>query len=271
MVSNSRNLSHSGLNLVAGSLASKTQSKAIKTSSDSEENNSITDSINSTKPETAVTKSESPAQQVSKLFSNLNSKSLQNFASTNASGAASSMPWLGGGAFSLSPTPPSGKSVNDGSKQNQDLNLARNNNPKDPLSNVPELPKLPKNLTGNKDPLVPNPDNIKLSQTEFDVIRLTNALRQTAGLDPLIVKANLVDTARLSSQKMDNLGSLEHGLTSGWRGENIANGQSSAEEVVNTWKNSPGHFKNMMGDFKYIGVGDTTDDRGSSFWTQQFQ
>ncbi len=270
MVSNSRNLSNSGLNLAAGSLASKTQSKAIKTSSDSEENNSITDSSNSTKPETTVTKPESPAQQVSKLFSNLNSKSLQNFASTNTSSAASSMPWLGGGASSLSPTPPSGKSVNDGSKQNQDLNLDRNKG-KDLLNNVPELPKLPKNLTGNKDPLVPNPDNIKLSQTEFDVIRLTNALRQAVGLDPLIVKSNLIDTARLSSQKMDNQGSLEHGLTSGWRGENIANGQSSAEEVVNSWKNSPGHFKNMMGNFTHIGVGDTTDDRGSSFWTQQFQ
>lgn len=175
---------------------------------------------------------------------------MQNLAPTNTNSASNSSPWFNGGALSFGPT--------------------QSKKP-DSLNSVPELPKLPKNLTGNKDPLVPNPDNIKLSQTEFDVIRLTNALRQTAGLDPLIVKSNLVDTSRLSSQKMDNQGTLQHGLTSGWNGENIAQGQSSAEEVVNTWKNSPGHFKNMMGDFTHIGVGDTTDDEGSSFWTQQFQ
>lgn len=135
---------------------------------------------------------------------------------------------------------------------------------------VPDLPKLPEKHTGETDPLVPNPDGIKLTESEFDVIRYTNKLRELQGKDPLIVKQNLTETADLSSDRMKARGQMVHGLTSGWNGENIAWGQQSAEEVVTAWKNSPGHYKNMMGDFTHIGVGDTKERDGSVYWTQQF-
>ena len=135
----------------------------------------------------------------------------------------------------------------------------------------PDIPDLPDKMTNDKDPLVPNPDGVKLSQSEFDVIRYTNALRVEQGKDPLIVKQDLVDTSRLSSQRMDNKNQMVHGLTSGWRGENIAVGQDGSKDVVTAWKNSSGHYRNMMSDnFKYIGVGDTMDGNGNPFWTQQF-
>lgn len=135
----------------------------------------------------------------------------------------------------------------------------------------PLSPELPKTLTPDEDKLVPNPDGVKLSKSEFDVIKHTNALRVAQGKAPLIVKQNLTDTARLSSQRMNARKQMVHGLTTGWRGENIAMGQKNSEHVVRAWKNSSGHYRNMMSNgFKYIGVGDTMDKGGTVFWTQQF-
>ena len=49
-------------------------------------------------------------------------------------------------------------------------------------------------------------------------------------------------------------------------GENIANGFTSEQDVVNGWLNSEGHCKNMMGaNFKDMGVG-----RDGNYWTQEF-
>lgn len=124
--------------------------------------------------------------------------------------------------------------------------------------------------TGQTDALVPNPDNVQLSSSEFEVIRLTNAERQRQGKQALIVQQKIMATARESSRLMKQQNNMVHGLTSGWNGENIANGYSSPQQVVQGWINSPGHYRNMMGSFKYIGVGDTIDQGGSVFWTQQF-
>ena len=56
-------------------------------------------------------------------------------------------------------------------------------------------------------------------------------------------------------------------------GENIAAGQSSAEEVVNAWLNSPGHRRNIMnGAYTKIGVG-LVQQPGSTYgyyWTEMF-
>ena len=43
-----------------------------------------------------------------------------------------------------------------------------------------------------------------------------------------------------------------------WRaiGENIAEGQTSVEEVMDTWMHSPGHRRNILDpDFKELGIG----------------
>lgn len=49
-------------------------------------------------------------------------------------------------------------------------------------------------------------------------------------------------------------------------GENIADGQSSPEAVMASWKSSSGHNKNMLSaDFKRIGIG-----RHGSYWGQIF-
>ncbi len=131
----------------------------------------------------------------------------------------------------------------------------------------------PTTITGTQQTdasLVPNPDNVQISANEFEVVKLTNAERVRKGKTALIVQQKIMVTSRESSRLMQQRGSLVHGLTSGWSGENIAMGYSSPAQVVDGWINSPGHYANMMGNFKYIGVGDTTGAGGSPYWTQQF-
>lgn len=41
--------------------------------------------------------------------------------------------------------------------------------------------------------------------------------------------------------------------------------------MVEGWKNSPPHYKNMMGDYIYLGVGIQFDQKGMGFGTQVFR
>lgn len=52
--------------------------------------------------------------------------------------------------------------------------------------------------------------------------------------------------------------------------ENVAYGASTAKEVVTLWKNSPGHRRNMLGPYKYIGIGIAKDRKGRIYYTQVF-
>jgi uncharacterized protein YkwD len=52
--------------------------------------------------------------------------------------------------------------------------------------------------------------------------------------------------------------------------ENVAYGATSGKGVVTMWKNSTGHRRNMLGNFKYIGIGVAKDSRGRIFYTQVF-
>ena len=52
--------------------------------------------------------------------------------------------------------------------------------------------------------------------------------------------------------------------------ENVAYGQTSAEEVMESWLNSPGHKKNIEGNFTHIGVGIGKAKNGTLYFTQIF-
>lgn len=52
--------------------------------------------------------------------------------------------------------------------------------------------------------------------------------------------------------------------------ENVAYGKLSAEEVVKGWINSPGHKKNIEGNFTLTGIGVYEDAKGVIFFTQLF-
>ncbi len=53
-------------------------------------------------------------------------------------------------------------------------------------------------------------------------------------------------------------------------GENVAEGQMSAREVVDGWLNSPGHKRNIEGNFTLTGIGYATNKKGNIYFTEIF-
>ncbi len=53
-------------------------------------------------------------------------------------------------------------------------------------------------------------------------------------------------------------------------GENVASGLMTAREVVDGWLHSPGHKKNIEGDFILTGIGYARDKKGDIYFTQIF-
>ena len=115
------------------------------------------------------------------------------------------------------------------------------------------------------------------------VIDLTNAQRKQNGLPALQADTQLSNVAQTKSDDMRKNGYFSHtsptygspfdmmrdfGVSYRTAGENIAQGQRSAQEVVNAWMNSEGHRKNILSkDFTHIGVG---YDSSGHHWTQMF-
>lgn len=52
--------------------------------------------------------------------------------------------------------------------------------------------------------------------------------------------------------------------------ENVAYGQMNASTVVNGWLRSPGHKKNIEGDYNLTGIGVYKDANGTIYFTQIF-
>ncbi|MEA5466807.1 CAP domain-containing protein [Leptothoe sp. PORK10 BA2] len=127
---------------------------------------------------------------------------------------------------------------------------------------------------------------------ENEVLRLTNEFRQQNGLRALVIDRNLDDTANNHSKDMALQDYFSHtgkdgsqpwdrarkeGYESGFVGENIAAGQTTAQAVVEGWKNSPGHRANMLNaSYNEIGIGhyylesDTGNVNYRHYWTQVF-
>ncbi|MGN6616114.1 MAG: CAP domain-containing protein [Ilyomonas sp.] len=52
--------------------------------------------------------------------------------------------------------------------------------------------------------------------------------------------------------------------------ENVAYGELTAQQVVDGWLHSPGHKKNIEGDYTLTGIGVAKDKNGTIFYTQIF-
>lgn len=128
--------------------------------------------------------------------------------------------------------------------------------------------------------------NIDVKTMENQVISLVNQARVNAGLQPFTTNWELSRVARYKSQDMANKGYFDHtsptygspftmmqnfGIKFTAAGENIAMGQRTAQEVMNSWMNSPGHRSNILNpSFNQIGVGLAKNSNGTCYWTQQF-
>lgn len=113
------------------------------------------------------------------------------------------------------------------------------------------------------------------------VLDLTNAERSRAGAPALSLHPQLMAAAQNHTNLMAERNEITHQFPGQpgvgdrisqagyrWRtfAENVAQGQSSPEQVVSSWMNSPGHRENLLNpEFQHLGVGYAND-----FWTQKF-
>ena len=121
------------------------------------------------------------------------------------------------------------------------------------------------------------------NQLANDVLKYTNQYRRSKGLKELIMKDDLNSLARKHSENMAS-GKLSLGhsgydqrvakvnkIYGTWTvAENVAYGARDAKEVFTIWKNSSGHRKNMLGNYKYIGIGTAKNKRGVIYYTEIF-
>jgi uncharacterized YkwD family protein len=121
---------------------------------------------------------------------------------------------------------------------------------------------------------------------EQQVVKLVNAERIKAGLNPLKSDWELARVARYKSMDMRDRNYFAHqsptygspfdmiqsfAIDYRYAGENIAAGQRSPEEVVKSWMNSSGHRANILNrNFTKIGVGFIQGGTYQTYWTQLF-
>lgn len=130
------------------------------------------------------------------------------------------------------------------------------------------------------------PDTNTLASYEQQVIDLVNRERSYRGLGLLKYDSQLGYVARVKSQDMVDNRYFSHtsptygspfqmmerfGLRFSAAGENIAYGQRTAQEVMNSWMNSAGHRANILSaSYTHIGVGVAKASNGTLYWTQEF-
>ena len=123
-------------------------------------------------------------------------------------------------------------------------------------------------------------------EMEKEVLALVNSVRAENGLNALSWAEDVANVARAHSSDMINRSFFSHtnpdglspfdrlrnsGISCGTAAENIAYGQRSASEVMNSWMNSSGHRANILNkNVTEIGVGAIKNKNGTIYWTQMF-
>jgi len=117
-----------------------------------------------------------------------------------------------------------------------------------------------------------------------EILKYTNQFRRSKGLAVVIMREELNAIARKHSEDMAN-GRCGFGhdgysqrelkvekIISPFYGmaENVATGARTGKEVVSLWKNSSGHRRNMLGNYKFIGIGTAQNRSGVTYYTEIF-
>ncbi|MFJ7509061.1 CAP domain-containing protein [Peribacillus simplex] len=121
---------------------------------------------------------------------------------------------------------------------------------------------------------------------EQQVLSLVNEERSKSGLPSLKMDTAISNVAILKSEDMRDSNYFNHtsprygspfdmmksfGISYKYAGENIAAGQPSADAVMKSWMNSPGHKANILNkNYTHIGIGHVTGGKYTHYWTQQF-
>ncbi|MGL4797039.1 MAG: CAP domain-containing protein [Paraclostridium sp.] len=177
--------------------------------------------------------------------------------------------------------------------------------PEDDTTVKPDVPSIPDNKPSDpSDKPVTNPDNNdgnnnntdgnnkpntnptgEYAKFQQEVVDLVNKERTSRGLKPVVFNGELSKVATIKSQDMIDKNYFDHnsptygspfdmmkkfGISYKAAGENIAMGQKTPAQVMNSWMNSDGHRKNILSpDFTELGVG-IASNGSSLYWTQMF-
>ena len=115
--------------------------------------------------------------------------------------------------------------------------------------------------------------NIIRAENSLEPLKLCNTLNKSAqGYAEVMATQNFLahvgQDGFTPSQRAQSAGYGYYGV-----GENIAAGQASIEEVMTGWKNSPGHFKNMINsEYMHVGFGMAINQETTykTWWVQNF-
>ena len=164
----------------------------------------------------------------------------------------------------------------------EDNNQGNNNQDKDDNNNNQDQDKDDNNQNDDN-----NSSNINgFSKEQVEVLNLVNKERKANGLKPLTLNKELSNVANIKSRDMIEKGYFDHtsptygspfdmmkkfNISYNTAGENIAMGQKTPSEVMNSWMNSSGHRANILNStYTELGVGIQKDSNGTIYWTQMF-
>lgn len=120
-----------------------------------------------------------------------------------------------------------------------------------------------------------------------EVLRLVNQERSKQGLKALTLSDELTNVATIKAKDMRDKNYFDHtsptygspfdmmqrfGIQYQSAGENIAAGQKTAQEVMDSWMNSSGHRANILNaNYEQLGVGYVEGGSYGTYWVQMFK
>ncbi|MCW3121970.1 MAG: transporter [Flavipsychrobacter sp.] len=121
-------------------------------------------------------------------------------------------------------------------------------------------------------------------QMTVDILKYVNEHRVGIGRKPLTMNAAISAASEKHSRNMatgklpfghegfdERMKKLADQLPPSYSyAENVAYGTNTAKDVVEQWLHSPGHKKNIEGDYNITGIGIAKSKDGTMFYTQIF-
>ncbi len=126
---------------------------------------------------------------------------------------------------------------------------------------------------------------VKVNKQAQAVLKLVNQEREIAGAEALVLDNAVTKVAENRAKELKEKFShtrpdgrdcftalTESGIVYSFCGENIAMGQTTPEEVMDSWMNSDGHRANILSsDYTKMGVGYYYDkENNQHYWVQMF-
>ncbi|MTI30302.1 CAP domain-containing protein [Xanthovirga aplysinae] len=120
------------------------------------------------------------------------------------------------------------------------------------------------------------------SSINAEILNLVNLHRSSIGKPPLEANEVLFEEAKKHTEYMISIDDINHdgfderadrireAVNGSSVAENVAYGYPTAEDVVNGWLNSPGHRKNIEGDYTLSGISALRNKNGVYFYTHIF-